>query len=92
VARSRASGIGSVGSINWAPDGRSLLVTAQDTLDTPLFRVDIGQRPGEPADAGGTVGNATPLARRFVSIHAEQPSRRRTICGGCRARRPRRSA
>jgi Tol biopolymer transport system component len=31
----------SVGSIAWAPDGRSLLVTAGDTLDTPLFRVDI---------------------------------------------------
>src|SRR5688572_9071140 len=27
----------SVGSIAWAPDGRSLLVTAGDTLDTPVF-------------------------------------------------------
>ena len=42
----------SVGSIAWAPDGRSLLVTAGDTLDTPLFRVDIPQRPGHPAHPG----------------------------------------
>ena len=29
----------SVGSVAWAADGRSLLVTAHDTLDMPLFRV-----------------------------------------------------
>lgn len=31
----------SVGSLAWAPDSKSLLVTAQDTLETPLFRVDL---------------------------------------------------
>ncbi|MFS0770886.1 prolyl oligopeptidase family serine peptidase [Sphingomonas sp. 1P08PE] len=30
----------SVASIAWAPDGRSLYVTADDTQETPLFRVD----------------------------------------------------
>ncbi|MGN6059099.1 MAG: dipeptidyl-peptidase 5 [Sphingomicrobium sp.] len=31
----------SVGSIEWAKDGRSLLVTADDTLEHPVFRVDV---------------------------------------------------
>ncbi len=31
----------SVDSIAWAPDGRSILVTAGDTLEEPLFRVDV---------------------------------------------------
>ena len=30
----------SVGSLQWAADGRSLLVTADDVQETPLFRVD----------------------------------------------------
>jgi dipeptidyl aminopeptidase/acylaminoacyl peptidase len=30
----------SVGSIEWARDGKSLLVTADDTLEHPVFRVD----------------------------------------------------
>jgi dipeptidyl aminopeptidase/acylaminoacyl peptidase len=30
----------SVGSIEWSRDGRSLLVTADDTLEHPVFRVD----------------------------------------------------
>ena len=30
----------SVGSIAWAADGKSLYVTAQDTLEHPVFRVD----------------------------------------------------
>ncbi len=51
----------SVASINWAPDGRSLLVTAQDTLDTPLFRVDFGTGRVARVTQSGTVGNVTPL-------------------------------
>jgi dipeptidyl aminopeptidase/acylaminoacyl peptidase len=31
----------SVGSIAWAPDGRSLFVTADDTLEHPVYRVDV---------------------------------------------------
>jgi dipeptidyl aminopeptidase/acylaminoacyl peptidase len=30
----------SVGSIEWAKDGKSLLITAEDTLEQPVFRVD----------------------------------------------------
>ena len=30
----------SVGSIEWAKDGKSLLVTAEDTLEQPVFRID----------------------------------------------------
>jgi dipeptidyl aminopeptidase/acylaminoacyl peptidase len=51
----------SVQSIAWAPDGRSLLVTAADTLDTPLFRVDIATGRPTRLTQGGTVGNVTPL-------------------------------
>jgi dipeptidyl aminopeptidase/acylaminoacyl peptidase len=32
----------SVASIQWAPDSRSLYVTAEDTQDMPLWRVDAG--------------------------------------------------
>lgn len=52
----------SVGSIAWAPDGRSLLVTAGEILDTPLFRVDIASGRVTRLTEGGTVGNVTPLA------------------------------
>jgi dipeptidyl aminopeptidase/acylaminoacyl peptidase len=31
----------SVASITWAPDSRSIYVTAQDTLEHPVYRVDI---------------------------------------------------
>jgi len=31
----------SVGSIAWAADSKSMLVTAQDVLETPLYRVDL---------------------------------------------------
>ena len=31
----------SVGSIAWTPDSRALIVTAEDVLDTPAFRVDL---------------------------------------------------
>ena len=51
----------SVGSIAWAPDGRSLLVTAQDTLDDPLFRVDVASGRVTRLTQAGTVGNVTPL-------------------------------
>jgi dipeptidyl aminopeptidase/acylaminoacyl peptidase len=31
----------SVGSVEWAPDGRSILITAEDTLEEPVWRVDV---------------------------------------------------
>jgi dipeptidyl aminopeptidase/acylaminoacyl peptidase len=51
----------SVGSLAWAHDGRSLLVTAQDTLDTPLFRVDVPSGRVTRLTQAGTAGNVTPL-------------------------------
>ncbi len=56
----------SVGSIAWAPDGRSLYVTAQDILDHPVFRVDVQSGKVERLDASnaeyqGNIGNVTPL-------------------------------
>ena len=52
----------SVGSIAWARDGRSLLLTAGEVLDTPLFRVEIATGRATRLTEGGTVGNVTPLA------------------------------
>jgi dipeptidyl aminopeptidase/acylaminoacyl peptidase len=52
----------SVTSIAWAPDGRSLLVTAEDILDTPVFRVDIASGRVTRLTQAGTAGNVVPLA------------------------------
>jgi dipeptidyl aminopeptidase/acylaminoacyl peptidase len=52
----------SVGSIAWAPDGRSLLVTAEDTLDTPVSRVDIATGRVTRLTQAGTANNVIPLA------------------------------
>ena len=51
----------SVGSIAWAPDSRSLLVTAGEVLDTPLFRVDARSGRVARLTGEGTVGNVFPL-------------------------------
>lgn len=52
----------SVGSIAWAPDGKSLLVTAGEVLDEPLFRIDVATGKATRLTQGGTVGNVKPLA------------------------------
>ena len=56
----------SVASIIWAPDGKSLYVTAQDVLDHPVFRVDAASGKVEKLKASneafdGNVGDVTPL-------------------------------
>jgi dipeptidyl aminopeptidase/acylaminoacyl peptidase len=56
----------SVASIAWAADGKSLLVTAQDTLEHPVFRVDAATGKVEKLKATteafeGNVGDVTPL-------------------------------
>ena len=51
----------SVGSLAWAADGKSLLVTAQDTLDDPVFRVDAASGKVTRLTGAGTAGNVTPL-------------------------------
>jgi dipeptidyl aminopeptidase/acylaminoacyl peptidase len=50
----------SVGSIAWAPDGRGLYVTAGDTLDDALFRIDIRTGRVTRLTEGGTAGNVVP--------------------------------
>jgi dipeptidyl aminopeptidase/acylaminoacyl peptidase len=52
----------SVGSIAWAPDGRSLLVTAGDTLEEPVFRIDAATGAVTRLTGDGTYGNVRPLA------------------------------
>ncbi len=55
----------SFGSLTWTSDGRYLLATATDVLDTPVFRID--PRTGETTEldlmAGNEahIGNVTPL-------------------------------
>ncbi|MEQ1689571.1 MAG: prolyl oligopeptidase family serine peptidase, partial [Sphingopyxis sp.] len=51
----------SVASIAWSPDSRSLIVTAQDTLQHPAFRVDVRSGAVTPLTAEGNVTSVTPL-------------------------------
>lgn len=56
----------SIGSIAWAPDGKSLYVTAQDVLDHPVFRVDVKTGKVEKikattAEWEGNIADVTPL-------------------------------
>src|SRR5206468_3196460 len=51
----------SVGSIAWAADGRSLLVTAEDILEGPVFRVDAATGNVTRLTAEGNFGNVHPL-------------------------------
>jgi dipeptidyl aminopeptidase/acylaminoacyl peptidase len=51
----------SVGSIAWAKDGKSLLVTAEDTLEQPVFRVDAATGEVTRLTAEGHFANVQPL-------------------------------
>lgn len=51
----------SVGSIAWAADGKSLLVTADDVLDHPVFRVDAASGKVTRLTQAGHVASVTPL-------------------------------
>ncbi|MBX9643152.1 MAG: S9 family peptidase [Novosphingobium sp.] len=57
----------SVGSIAWTPDSKALIVTAEDVLDNPAFRIDIASGKVtrlKLASAGlseGRIGAVTPL-------------------------------
>ncbi len=51
----------SVGSIAWAPDGKSLYVTAQDVLDHPVFQVDFESGAVTRLTGGGNANNVIPL-------------------------------
>ncbi|MEY3633641.1 MAG: hypothetical protein RLZZ61_51 [Pseudomonadota bacterium] len=50
----------SVGSLAWAADSKSLLVTAQDVLETPLFRVDLKGKVTRLTERG-SIAEAVPL-------------------------------
>jgi dipeptidyl aminopeptidase/acylaminoacyl peptidase len=51
----------SIGSLAWAADSKSMLVTAGDTLETPLFRVDLKGKVTRLTDRGH-IAEAVPLA------------------------------
>jgi dipeptidyl aminopeptidase/acylaminoacyl peptidase len=52
----------SVGSIEWAKDGRSILVTAEDVLEGPVFRVDVATGKVTRLTGDGNYGNVHALA------------------------------
>ena len=56
----------SVGSLAWARDGRSLIVTAGDTLDTPAFRVDAESGKVTRLTERGSVGSVLPTDAGFL--------------------------
>ena len=51
----------SVGTIAWAKDGRSLLVTAEDTLEQPVWRVDVASGAVTRLTADGHFDNVRAL-------------------------------
>jgi dipeptidyl aminopeptidase/acylaminoacyl peptidase len=51
----------SVGSIEWTKDGRSLLVTAEDTLEQPVFRIDAANGKVTRLTRDGHYGNVHAL-------------------------------
>jgi dipeptidyl aminopeptidase/acylaminoacyl peptidase len=52
----------SVGSIAWAKDGKSILVTAEDVMEAPVFRVDVASGKVTKLTGDGHAGNVLPLA------------------------------
>ncbi len=56
----------SVGSIEWAKDGRSILVTAGDTLEEPIFRVDVASGKVTRLTGDGSYGNLHALANGAI--------------------------
>ena len=50
----------SVASLAWADDSKSILVTAQDVLETPLYRVDLKGKVTRLTERG-TIAEAVPL-------------------------------
>ena len=56
----------SVGSIAWAADGQSLLVTANDVLDNPVFRVDATSGKVTRLTQAGHVSAVVPTPKGAV--------------------------
>lgn len=59
----------SVGSIAWSPDSKSVIVTAQDLLEHPAFRVDVKSGKVTRITTRGNVTDAVPLAGGAM-VHA----------------------
>ncbi|UAK23625.1 S9 family peptidase [Sphingomonas nostoxanthinifaciens] len=53
----------SVESIAWAPDSRALFVTAEDTLDVPVFRVDVADGKVHRITGAGHAANVAALPK-----------------------------
>jgi dipeptidyl aminopeptidase/acylaminoacyl peptidase len=51
----------SVGSIAWTKDGKSILVTAEDVMEAPVFRVDVATGRVARLTGNGHAGNVVPL-------------------------------
>ena len=51
----------SAGSLAWAPDGRSLLITAEDVMEAPVWRVDVATGRVTNLTGNGHAGNVIPL-------------------------------
>lgn len=51
----------SVGSLAWTPDSRSLVAGATDTLEHPLFRIDVASGRVTRLTREGNASNARPL-------------------------------
>lgn len=52
----------SVGSIAWSKDGKSILVTADDVMEGPVFRVDVATGKVTRLTGNGHAGNVIPTA------------------------------
>lgn len=52
----------SVASIAWAKDGKSILVTAEDTMEAPVWRVDVASGKVTKLTGNGHAGNVVALA------------------------------
>jgi dipeptidyl aminopeptidase/acylaminoacyl peptidase len=51
----------SVGSLAWSKDGKSLIVSVQDILEHPLYRIDVANGRPTRLTREGTANNAVPL-------------------------------
>ena len=51
----------SAGSLAWAKDGRSLMITAEDTMEAPIWAVDVASGQVTRLTADGHAGNVIPM-------------------------------
>ena len=61
----------SASSLAWAPDGRSLLITAGDVMEEPIFRVDVATGQVTRLTGNGHAGNVNRASRRRRDLHPE---------------------